>query len=263
MAGRDFSFARTPLWLLGHLIAVAAIVGFVALGLWQLDRLDQRRALNDRITERMTSPVTPLAAALAGVADPVEVEYRRVEITGTYSLEHEIILQARSLNGISGHHVLTPLVTPDGGGVIIDRGWVPLEATGPPVAEAAPPGGEVTVTGIARATEVRDRFGPTDPPAGEFERISRVDVDRLQMQIPFPLAQVYVVLATQTPPQPNELPLLLPPPEIGEGPHLSYAVQWFLFAGVVAIGYPALLGRTAQSPARNRVRDEPGELTQR
>lgn len=263
MADRDFSFTRTPVWLLGHVVAVAAIVGFVALGLWQLDRLDQRRALNDRITERITSPVIPLEEALAGIPDQNEVEYRRVEVTGTYSVENEIILQARSLNGISGHHVLTPIVIAGGRAVIIDRGWVPLEASGPPVVEARPPAGEVTVTGIARRTEVRDRFGPTDPATGELERVARVDLDRLQMQMPFPLAPVYVVLSEQTPAQGTELPLVLPAPEVGEGPHLSYAVQWFIFAGVVAVGYPALLARTAQSPKQIRSRRASGDITQR
>jgi surfeit locus 1 family protein len=241
---RDFAFVRRRWWLVGHVVALAAVVLFVNLGLWQLRRHDQRSTLNTRIEERLEAAPVPLGDILTGALDLSDLEYRRVVVTGRFDTAEEVILQNRSLKGISGHHVLTPLVLGDGTAVIVDRGWVPIDVAGPPVPEAAPPEGTVGVTGIVRLTQTRGSFGPVDPPTGVLDRISRVDVERLRLQSDRNLAPVYVILETQEPEQ-LELPLALPPPDVDAGPHLSYAVQWFVFAGVVVIGYPILLIRTA------------------
>lgn len=235
----------------GHVIALVAIVIFTNLGLWQLRRHDDRSTLNQRIEQRIEAPPAPFAELLAGVEDLSTVEYRRVAATGTYDTTQEVILQNRSYNGISGHHVLTPLVLADGSAVVVERGWVSIDASGPPVAEAAPPQGEVTVEGIVRLTQERGRFGPVDPPTGVLERISRVDVERLRLQSDLRLAPVFIQLTSQNPGQ--DVPLTLAEPETDPGPHLSYAVQWFVFAGVVLVSYPILLVRTA---SRGRLRRE-------
>ncbi|HEY5727286.1 MAG TPA: SURF1 family protein [Acidimicrobiia bacterium] len=231
-------------------MALTAIVGFVMLGAWQLRRHDERRALDERITDRVASAAVPVDQLIAEYGEDGDaLDLRPAIASGTYLLDEEVILQARTLNGRSGNEVLTPLDLGDGTGLIIDRGWVPLDVSGPPVAGAEPPRAEVTVTGYLRPTLVRGRFGPVDPPTGDLDRISRVDLDRLQRQLDLDLLGVHLVLAGQDPPQVGELPLPLPAPEPGGGPpHLSYAFQWFAFAGVVAVGYPILLRRTARRP---------------
>lgn len=248
MAG-DYRFARTPRWLVGHVIALVAIVLFANLGMWQLHRLDERRELNGAITAGISAAPVELTSLLVGSPDPSTIEFRRVSVSGTYLVEDEVILVGRSRNGISGHHVLTPLQFDDGTAVVVDRGWVPIDASGPPVAEAAPPQSRVTVDGLVRGTQTRGRFGPTDPATGALDTIARVDLTRLQSQIGTRLAPVFVELLEQEPPQ-GTLPLSNELPTISEGPHLSYAVQWFIFAGVVLIGYPVLLARTAQSKSQ-------------
>jgi len=244
---RRLAFARRPVWLLGHVIAGTAVVGFVILGQWQLGRHEERRILDARVASRVVAAPEPLDELIGDGGDLAGVEYRQATVTGTYVLDDEVILQARSLDGRSGHEVLTPLLGDDGTVVIVDRGWVPIDATDPPVAGAEPPTGGVTVTGFVRLTQVRRGLGPQDPAEGRLTRISRVDIDRLATQIDRAVRPVWLQLASQAPAQPGVFPIALDPPQPGGGPpHLSYAVQWFAFAVVVVVAYPLLLARNAR-----------------
>lgn len=235
----------SPRWLVGHALALVAVIAFVNLGFWQLRRLDERRDYNTTVAARLADPERPLGEVLAEVgADPGELAYRRVSVSGRYLPDEEVLWSVRTQAGRPGHHLLTPLATGDGDGVIVDRGWVPLELDDPPVAEAAPPEGQVTVTGVLFPPAADDR-----PVTGEDEFVRQVDLGRLAGQVPLDLAGVYLLAqdpAAQGLPVPAELPAL------GEGNHLSYAVQWFLFATVVLVGYPLLLRRRLldQSAAR-------------
>jgi surfeit locus 1 family protein len=253
----DYSFVRRPVWIVGHLVVLVAVVGFAMLGLWQLERHRDRAALDTRLEDRLVAAAVPIEELTPAMsADPSGVEYRPVVAVGEYLVGDEVILQARSLAGVSGHEVLTPLLLADGTAVVVDRGWVPIDAVGPPVTGATPPSGEVTVTGFLRRTQERASLGPFDPAEGRLERLSRVDVARLGEQIDTPLLPMWMHLTEQTPEQTTPLPRRIPPPEPGDGPpHLSYAVQWWVFAAVVAIGYPVLLNRTARRRPTRRTED--------
>jgi surfeit locus 1 family protein len=184
------------------------------------------------------------ADALRG-ADPDALVYRRVSVSGTYETEREVLLAARTLDGRAGHHVLTPLRTEDGLLVVVDRGWVPLEESDPPVAAAAPPSGVVEVDGLLLPSEPARRAGAFGDGSG-LEFVSAVDLDRLGGWLGEPLAPLSVRLQDQRPGNAGALPVPAPLPETNEGNHLSYAIQWFLFAGVVAVGFPLLVRRTAR-----------------
>ncbi len=239
----DYGFARRPVWLVGHLVALAAVVGFVFLGLWQFDRHEVRRGLDAVLTARLELPPAELTDV---VGDPAAAEFRPVVVRGSYRPADEVILQARSHEGRSGHEVLTPLVLADGSAVIVDRGWVPIDVEGPPVVGAEAAALDVEVEGYVRLSQRRTGLGPVDPADGVLDRVARVDLDRLQQQIDLPLLGFWVQLRSQEPSQ-AEFPLPVEPPRPGEGPaHLSYAVQWFAFAAIVAIAYPILLRRTAR-----------------
>lgn len=240
------------MWLVGHVIALIAIVGFVLLGLWQLDRHAARSAFDTTLRSRLAEPAVSLESLLGDNVDLEDVEYRQATVTGTYATGEEVILQARSLEGRSGHEVLTPLILTDGSVLIVDRGWVPIDVEGPPVVGAEPPSGEVAIRGYVRQTQVRSGLGPVDPPTGDLDRVSRVDLDRLGMQMDQPVQPIWLQLADQQPPQAG-FPLLLPPPTPGGGPpHLSYAIQWFAFAVLVVVAYPFLLRRTAARIVSNQ-----------
>ena len=82
---------------------------------------------------------------------------------------------------------------------------------------------------------------------GILERMARVDLIRIDEQVSADLVPVYIQMLKQNPAQPLDVPALVTLPEPSEGPHRGYAVQWFLFSAVVAVGYPILLTRTAAS----------------
>ncbi|MGH8901699.1 MAG: SURF1 family cytochrome oxidase biogenesis protein [Egibacteraceae bacterium] len=235
-----YRFLWAPRWLVAHLALIVVVVTCVSLGFWQLRRLDERRAFNALVTERLAAAPEPLAAVLGEPAD--RLAYRRVTVTGQYLPSEEVLLSPRSRDGMPGHDVLTPLVT-GSGGILVDRGWVPFALSRAPVAEAAPPPGGITVTGFLLPGRHAPRAGPVG--AARLGFVSDADVGRLQPQMSVPLAPVYVVLTGQSP-APAALPRPGAPPELGEGPHLSYAVQWFLFACVAVVGYPFLIRRRAQ-----------------
>src|SRR5258705_13188524 len=104
MAMLKLCFNRRRRWLSVLVIAGAALC--CALGVWQLDRLAQRQARNAAINARMALPGVPLGGA---PADPDALDYRYVEARGVYAPEQEIVLRPRSLDGITGVHVITPL----------------------------------------------------------------------------------------------------------------------------------------------------------
>jgi cytochrome oxidase assembly protein ShyY1 len=245
--GSDYGFARRPWWIAGHVLALTGIVVFVLLGLWQIRRHDERREFNELLTSRLEAPAQSLEDLVTQYGEEGDLlDLRRVEVTGTYAVADEVILRNRTQSGRSGHDVLTPLETAGGRAIIVNRGWVPIDVNGPPVVGAEPPGGEVVVSGIVRATQERGSFGPVDPATGRLDRISRIDVARLQQQTPQDLYPFAIQLDQQNPGQAQEFPIPQPVPSPESGPHLSYAVQWIVFALVVAVGYPLLMWRTAR-----------------
>jgi surfeit locus 1 family protein len=254
VTGRNYSFVRRPIWLVGHLIVIVAVIVFIAMGFWQLRRLAERQDFNALLTERTSEAEIPLAEALTRYGPEQDLlELRAVSVSGTYAPQEEVILLARSYSGISGHHVVTPLYLEGNRAVMVDRGWVPIDLDSPGLEAFAPPTGPVAVSGVLRKTEVRGSFGPTIPPDGVVTQVPRVDLERLDSQVGAELAPVYIQLLEQNPGQSGDLPRLVALPVPSEGPHRGYAVQWFLFAAVTVVGYPVLLWRTAaatESPSR-------------
>ena len=133
-----FAFPRRPRWIGLTLFAVVVVAVCVRLGLWQLDRLEGRREVNDRYAAGLAMPPRPLEDLLL---EDGALAYRRATATGRYDTEREVILYGRPLAGRPGNHVLTPLLLADGRAIVVDRGWVPFEMDEPPVAAAVPPMG--------------------------------------------------------------------------------------------------------------------------
>jgi surfeit locus 1 family protein len=222
------------------LVALAVASVCFRLGIWQLHRLSERRALNEQVRGGLAAPPLELERALpAGDAPPGDdLAFRLVTATGRYEAGAETILYGRVNQGQSGSDVLTPLELPDGRAVIVDRGWVPADAGGPPVAGAEPPGGTVTVDAVLLPFEASsDDAGPVS------DTISKVDLGLLRRRVDAPLLPMYVQLRSQSPPQPGRFPVPAALPTLGEGPHFSYAIQWFSFATIALMGCAVLLRR--------------------
>lgn len=260
-----YRFLLKPRWILSHLFVLVVVVVMINLGFWQLRRLDERRTANAEVTAAMHEPAVAIATALPeGVASTPEqidaANYHQVIITGVYRADQQVLINNRTNNGSPGFWVVTPLVQSDGTAVAINRGWIPFSYTAEgPWDDFAPPKGTVSVRGVLRPSQVRETDGlvssPKDAETGTLRALARVDIGRLAQQVDEKLWPVYVNLDAQDPPA-GELPVPTPPPELSQGPHLGYAIQWFAFSLLLIIVYPLLLRRYA----RRRTMDGDAEV---
>lgn len=242
--------------LVATIVVIAGALFLGRLGIWQLDRHYQRAAQNQLIVSQMDLPAVPLDPSLP----PEQLDYRRVTVRGVYDPSQEVLLRNREWGGATGYHVLTPLRLADGGGaVLVDRGWVPLNADDPEVrAQFAPPSGEVIVEGVARRSQ-SDIGGPEDPPTGplmpRLEAWFRVDLERIAQQTGYPLLPVFVE-EQPGPERPAAPPFPSRTESLGLGSHLGYAIQWFAFALILVVTYVAVTHRrlrgSAAAPAARR-----------
>ncbi|MCU1487617.1 MAG: hypothetical protein JWN67_4363 [Actinomycetia bacterium] len=241
-------FWLRPKWIFGHLLCLLLVVVFINCGFWQLRRLHQKQHRNALIHAREEAAPASLDDALH--AGPDGAVYRRVEVQGRWDAADTVLVRSRSLNEQPGFHVLTPLLVGDEA-VIVNRGFAPLGGGTDEdiLSNVRPKGaGTVTVEGILRASETRGSIGPQDR-TGRQLVVNRVDVPRLQQQVDARLVPVYLQL-TGPAPKDGTFPELLPLPATDEGPHRSYAVQWFIFATVGIVGWPLLLRKQAKDLAR-------------
>lgn len=247
-----YRFLLTPRWLAGLALALALSAVCVLLGTWQWDRREQARARIAPVVANYDREPVPIHDVLPSRGDagplPRAAEWTPVIMHGTYSPEDSLLLRNRSLQGRPGYHVLVPLQLDDGRAVVVDRGWLPTGATGQgPDSVPSVPAGEVQVLGRLRAPEPAfDR----DAPAGQ---VHTVDLERLADVLDRQdlVVSAYAVLDAERP-APAEAPVALPRPVPDEGPHLSYSLQWFVFAIGVLVAYGVLARRTAheqRSPA--------------
>lgn len=214
------------------LILFVAVLGtaFVNLGDWQLRRLHQRQQRNVSTVANEQHPVIGFEQVFTHPIVDAD-QWQRVQATGTFDPDHQYVLRYRSNGGADGYEVVTPLRT-SVGNVLVDRGFVKLDQGQPiPAAAPAPPSGQVTVVGHVRRNE-RGRSSATRPVDGQMRLISS---DAIGPTLPYPVVNGYVGLLTVDPAQSGGfVPVVLP--EISDGPHFWYAVQWFMFAGIGLAG---------------------------
>jgi surfeit locus 1 family protein len=244
-------------WIVGTLLVAAIVAGCLAAGFWQLRRLEERRVLNDRIRERTAETV---ALPDATGQDPDDLIYRRVEVQGTYDPDGELLVRFRTRTGLPGYEVLTPLRTPRGT-LLVDRGWVPL-ADGDrwPVEAMAPPAGEVEVSGLLAPPESGSTRLDRRPDGTGV--VAAIDPPRLAEAAGADDVYPVYLLADDGGTPASSYPVPVPPPGLDDGPHRSYAVQWFLFASVGVVGWIVLLRRRGPlAPARPATRrtEEPAD----
>ena len=244
------------------LIVFVAVVGaaFVNLGDWQLERLEQRRERNTATVANEQAPVRPLAEVFTHPITDSD-QWQRVEARGTFDAEHQYVLRYRQNGDADGYEVVTPLRT-DAGTVLVDRGFVAL-GSGEPIPDTAPPPpvGEVTVVGHVRRNEIGRRAALT--PVNQQMRL--ISSDAIAPDLGYPLLNGYLGLLSVSPPQSGGLvPVVVP--EISEGPHFWYAVQWFMFTGIGLAGVVVFIRgdlRVRREEQSNRKRSNPEHTTEK
>lgn len=233
-----WGFLGTRRWV-GY-IALSIVFAIVCclLGFWQLSRRAEAEVEIDRVATNYELAAVPVASVLPKLsAYDSTLEWTPVTVTGTYLVDDQLLARNRPYGGNPGFEVLTPLLADDGTVFVIDRGWVPIgNRQDSPDEVPAAPAGRVTVEARLAAGEpaLTER---TAPPG----QIASIDLGTIAHLVGKPTyTGAYGLLASEDP-SPATVPLAQPKPVPDEGPHLSYAFQWFVFAllGFVGLGYLA------------------------
>lgn len=210
-----------------------AILGtaFVNLGEWQLRRLHQREASNAQIIAAEKAPVVPFTHFFGRVIHDAD-QWHRVTITGTFDPAHQFLIRYRDNGGDRGYEVVTPLHADNGMTVLVDRGFVAVQSEQQiPSAAPAPPSGAVAIEGRVRRDE-HGRSSAIVPVNGQVRLVNAVEIGKT---LPYHIEDGYIDVLTMTPPQSGPF-VAVETPEISNGPHLSYAIQWFLFTAIGVMG---------------------------
>ena len=227
------------------LVVVALLVaaGCVRLGLWQLDRLAERRSANAAARALRAAPEVALAP---GRLDE-DLAGRHVSVTGEFDRGEEIVIRGQAWDGGPGVRVVTPLRLPGSDTVVlVDRGFVRApDAVHADLSGLDEPGPR-TVRGLAHALRARDDGGHPLERAG-VTTWRGLDRDGLRAHLPYPVAAVWVreLPDSGLPPWPRRTE----PAPLDDGPHLSYALQWFGFALIGLVGAGVVAWKAAARPA--------------
>ena len=229
-------------WLLATLLVLAGMALCIRLGIWQLDRLEQRRAFNAHVEWARAQPLLDLNREQP--PDLADMEWRAAKARGEYDFANQVAVRNQYYGNQYGYHLLTPLLF-DGKAVLVDRGWVPAEGSSPPSDwREYDEQGTVNVSGQLRLGQPKPAFGGVADPLPEngsrLEVWNNADLERIAAQLPYSVLPVYIqpdMDASDTePPIPYQ-----PEIELTEGPHFGYALQWFTFAVLLFVGYPLFL----------------------
>jgi surfeit locus 1 family protein len=260
LSGDPISLSRTGLSLLTRLfsrqwwwVTLVILLGMAVLarlGVWQLDRLEQRRARNAELIQQLALP--PLALPGEPLPDDLSsLRNRRASVSGVFDFSHQVALIHQNWMNTPGIHLIAPIVIEGSSqAVLVDRGWLPTDQAAPETWSRFDEAGPLRVIGFIQLSQTL--------PAGSQARAQlvqtelqpewyRVDIQAIQAQMPYELLPFYVL---QSPPDSGsgDLPYRADPEfDLSEGPHLGYAIQWFIFALILGIIYVSYVSKKESS----------------
>jgi len=229
-------------WWFTTLLVILGSALCVRLGIWQLDRLEGRRAFNAQVESGRA--MTPLDLNAEGFDSIEEMEWRPAVVSGEYDFENQVVIRNQYNGDQPGYHLFTPLLF-SGTAVFVDRGWIPADGNATPADwRKYDETGEVTVKGQIRIGQAKPAFGgvadalPAD--GSPLWVWNNADIEQIKRQVPYPALDVFIQpdvdVNDDVPPIPYQ-----PEVELTEGPHFGYALQWFTFATILFVGYPFYL----------------------
>lgn len=244
-----FRFLLTARWIAITLVCIFMLPAFQALSNWQWNRLQDRQVVNAEIQAQINKEPVQISELIIITNDSKSVaedaQWRTVGMTGVWLQESQVLVRKKSLESDLGLWVVTPLQLTDGTIVMVNRGWTAAanSAVDSPVV-ASVPTGAVEVLGRLRVIPERTKPAPTDLPAGQVDRIVPTEI----IEGPDTLSNAYLEMTASRPDSMSSEIRTLPAPEVTEGAHRSYAIQWIFFEIMTVIGWIILV--------RNEVKDQ-------
>ncbi|MER7153241.1 SURF1 family cytochrome oxidase biogenesis protein [Streptomyces lydicus] len=256
-----YRFLLSRQWVILTLVGLVLIPVMIKLGFWQLHRHEHKVAQNQLIASSLAAKPVPVTALTAPGRDlPHHDMWRTVTATGTYDTAHEVVVRQRTAADEQsiGYYVLTPLVLADGDAVLVNRGWISAgnDLTKFPDVPPAPKG-KVTVTGRMMADETTAFSGIKDTKGLPARQVMLINSKEQAKRTGRPMLGGYI---EQTGPEPaGGKPELVPEPDHDSiGPHMAYAIQWWLFAGAVPVGWIILVRRERRDRAEAAAKEAAG-----
>jgi surfeit locus 1 family protein len=228
-------------------LAVFAAILFVRLGFWQLARLHEKVRRNAAIAAQQRQPSVQFASL---PRDTASAQYRRATATGVFDYSNELVLASRTHQGSPGVELVTPLrFAGTDTAVLVDRGWVySPDGTSVDRLRWREPD-SATVAGYVQ------QYAPdagTTAVARDARVVRRLSRREISSRIPYPLAPYYLV---QTGDTASAHPVRREMPVLDDGPHRSYAIQWFFFAAIALVGALAVVMKERGAPRHGAPRD--------
>jgi cytochrome oxidase assembly protein ShyY1 len=253
---RSWGFLVSRRWILFAI--TVALLAWAAwwLGEWQFHRLEDRKQRNAIIERNEGAPPAAVAEVMPLDGEVAEAdEWRTVTATGEYAVDDTVIVRYRTRDGAPGVDVVVPLLVDGGEAVLVDRGWLQTDAREVTAADVpAPPSGTVTVTGYVRRDGTGDSTAVTD-------RSTRaVSSERIAEALDLRLHDGFVDLASE---DPAPADALAPPelPELDNGPHFFYGLQWWFFGVLALFGFGYLAWDERRGGRAGRRSERPDRAT--
>jgi cytochrome oxidase assembly protein ShyY1 len=219
-------------WFLFAITVVVLAYGCWLLGEWQFHRLQDRETTNTQTRQNLTADPAPVADVLAaGRPSRTSDEWRRVSATGRYLPDQSVVIRYQTRDGASGVDIVTPLLTEDGTALLVDRGWLKTGNVGADQVDApAPPAGDVTVVGWVRKDATGDAASVSD---GSARAISSREIAK---SMDDPVYGGFVDVEKESP-APKVALVHAEKPDLGNGPHFFYGLQWWFFGLLAVFGF--------------------------
>lgn len=247
-----YRFLLSRQWVTITLVALLLIPTMIRLGFWQMDRYEERSARNRLVAEALDAEPVPVQRLVSpGHAVTREERYRTVTATGRFDTDREVVVRRRTNSDDEvGYHVLTPFVLKDGRILLVNRGWIPSDGpsqtTFPDI--PPPPSGEVTITGRLMPDETTEASGIKNLEGLPDRQIMLINSELEARRLKAEVLGGHVV---QTAPEPSggSPRMIGSPGEENTALNYAYALQWWLFAAAVPVGWAVLVRRETRERA--------------
>jgi cytochrome oxidase assembly protein ShyY1 len=247
-----YRFLLSRQWMILTLVALLLIPTMIRLGIWQMHRYEERTARNQLVADALAAKPAPVEALTSPGHTVTSTErYRSVTAKGRFDTDDEVVVRRRTNSDDEvGYHVLTPFVLDDGKILLVNRGWIPADGRSQTAFPKipAPPRGVITVTGRLMPAETTEASGIKDLKGLPDRQIMLINSEQQARRLGARVLGGYIA---QTAPEPKDgTPELLGRPGDEDAAlNYAYAIQWWLFAAGVPVGWVMLVRREQRDRA--------------